>query len=81
LGLYGFQPEDADIAGSKLLLYFFGGFFIWGGASTGAEDFKRKLAAIFSADVAGYSRLMGEDEAVTVRALATYREVMTALIK
>jgi adenylate cyclase len=47
----------------------------------GAEDFKRKLAAIFSADVAGYSRLMGEDEAATVRILATYREVMTALIK
>ena len=29
---------------------------------------ERKLAAIFSADVKGYSRLMGEDEAATVRA-------------
>jgi adenylate cyclase len=47
----------------------------------GPEDFKRKLTAVFSADVAGYSRLMGEDEAATVRTLATYREVMTALIK
>jgi adenylate cyclase len=33
------------------------------------KDFKRKLSAIFSADVAGYSRLMGEDEAATVEAL------------
>jgi adenylate cyclase len=32
-----------------------------------AEDFKRKLTAILSADVVGYSRLMGEDEAVTVK--------------
>jgi len=47
----------------------------------GAEDFKRKLTAIFSADVAGYSRLMGEDEAATVRTLAAYRDVMTALIR
>ena len=30
------------------------------------KDFKRKLSAILSADVAGYSRLMGEDEAATV---------------
>ncbi len=36
---------------------------------------KRKLAAILSADVAGYSRLMGDDEAATVRALTDYREV------
>ncbi len=26
------------------------------------DDFKRKLTAVFSADVVGYSRLMGEDE-------------------
>ena len=45
------------------------------------EDFKRKLAAILSADVAGYSRLMGEDEAATVRTLGFYREIMTALIQ
>jgi adenylate cyclase len=45
------------------------------------EDFKRKLTAIFSADVAGYSRLMGEDEAATVKTLANYREVMATLIK
>jgi len=45
------------------------------------EDFKRKLTAVFSADAAGYSRLMGEDEAETVRTLTAYREVMTSLIK
>jgi adenylate cyclase len=45
------------------------------------EDFKRKLTAVFSADVAGYSRLMAEDEAATVKTLETYREVMSTLIK
>ena len=30
-------------------------------------DGERRLAAILSADVAGYSRLMGDDEAATVR--------------
>ena len=33
------------------------------------EDYKRKLTAILSADVAGYSRLMGEDDAATVSTL------------
>ena len=45
------------------------------------EGFKRKLTAILSADVEGYSRLMGEDEEATVRTLTTYREVMTTLIQ
>jgi adenylate cyclase len=45
-----------------------------------SEGFKRKLTAILSADVAGYSRLMSEDEAATVKTLATYREVMASLI-
>ena len=44
------------------------------------EGFKRKLTAILSADAVGYSRLMAEDEAATVRTLATYREVITSLI-
>ena len=39
---------------------------------------ERKLAAILSADVKSYSRLMGEDEAATIRTLTAYREVMTA---
>ena len=45
------------------------------------EGFKRKLAAILSADVEGYSRLMGEDEEATVRTLTAYREVFTTLIQ
>ncbi len=44
------------------------------------EGFKRKLTAILSADVAGYSRLMAEDETATVKTLETYREVMSTLI-
>src|SRR5215475_4996553 len=42
---------------------------------------ERKLAAIFSADVKGYSRLMGEDDVGTIRTLTAYREVMTTLIE
>jgi adenylate cyclase len=45
------------------------------------QDFKRKLTAVFSADVAGYSRLMGEDEASTVKTLEAYKQVMFSLIK
>jgi hypothetical protein len=33
------------------------------------QKYKRKLTTILSADVAGYSRLMGEDEAATVKTL------------
>ena len=39
---------------------------------------ERKLAAIFSADVQGYSRLMGDDEEATIRTLTAYRAVMFA---
>jgi adenylate cyclase len=45
------------------------------------QGFKRKLTAILSADVKGYSRLMGEDEVATVRTLTAYREMMAALIQ
>ena len=45
------------------------------------EGYKRKLAAILSADVVGYSRLMGEDEAATVRTLETYKRVISDLIQ
>src|ERR1043166_4068290 len=48
---------------------------------TPAVGMERKLAAIFSTDVAGYSRLMGDDEAATIRTLTAYREVMTTLIQ
>src|SRR5512136_1044359 len=45
-----------------------------------AEKFKRKLAAILSADGKGYSRLMGEDEEGTIRTLNAYKEVIIGLI-
>ncbi len=45
------------------------------------DGLKRKLAAILSADVEGYSRLMGNDEAGTIHTLTAYKEAMTANIK
>jgi adenylate cyclase len=53
----------------------------FGGDSMATEGFKRKLAAILSADVAGYSRLMGEDEVATVKTLETYKRVISDLIQ
>ena len=44
-----------------------------------SEGFKRKLSAILSADVAGYHRLMGVDDA-TVRTLKGHREMKSTLI-
>jgi len=46
-----------------------------------SQEVKRKLTAILSADVKGYSRLMGEDEEWTVRTLSAYREIMKGLIQ
>ena len=43
--------------------------------------FNRKLTTILSADVAGYSRLMGEDEAATVKNLEQYKGIMAELIR
>jgi len=43
--------------------------------------YKRKLTAILSADVAGYSRLMGEDDAQTVQTLTVYRAIMAELVQ
>jgi len=45
------------------------------------KGFRRKLTAILSADVEGYSRLMGDDEEATVRTLTSYREVLSTLIQ
>jgi adenylate cyclase len=45
-----------------------------------AASIERKLTTILSADVAGYSRMMGVDEAGTFATLKTYREAMTTLI-
>ena len=45
------------------------------------EGFKRKLTAVLSADAVGYSRLMAEDETATVKTMASYREIISSLIK
>jgi len=45
------------------------------------QEVKRKLTTILSADVKGYSRLMGEDEEGTIRILNAYREVLTGFIQ
>ena len=42
---------------------------------------ERKLAAILSADVVGYSRLMAEDEAATIRTLTEYRDQIAMLVR
>jgi class 3 adenylate cyclase len=41
----------------------------------GLLSMKRKIAAIFAADIAGYSMLVAEDEEETLRRLASYRSV------
>jgi hypothetical protein len=40
-----------------------------------AESYRRKLAALLSMVVKGYSRLMGEDDALTVQTITAYRNV------
>jgi hypothetical protein len=40
----------------------------------GHMDLRHKLAAILSADIKGYSRLMGDDKEVTVGTITAYRE-------
>ena len=45
------------------------------------QEVKRKLTAILSADVEGYSCLMGEDEVGTIQTLNTCKEVMANLIQ
>jgi class 3 adenylate cyclase len=44
------------------------------------ERAKRKLRAILSADAVGYSRLMQEDEASTIRAIEDSKRLMSELI-
>ena len=45
-----------------------------------AHSVERKLAAIFAADVEGYSRLMGRDEVGTLSTLSAYRVIIDRLI-
>src|ERR671921_314914 len=48
---------------------------------TAGPKVQRRLAAIFAADVEGYSRLMDVDEVGTLRTLTTHREIMDRLIE
>jgi adenylate cyclase len=41
----------------------------------------RRLAAILAADIVGYSRLMGDDEAGTARAVREHREAATPIVR
>jgi hypothetical protein len=74
-------PEVRESKASGGYSYLLGGFSHFGGDRMNTQDFKRKLTAIMSADVAGYSRLMGDNESETVRTLETYKEIIFSLIK
>jgi class 3 adenylate cyclase/pimeloyl-ACP methyl ester carboxylesterase len=45
-----------------------------------STSMKRRLAGILAADIAGYSRLMGEDEAATVRDLKGHQAAVLPLV-
>jgi len=45
------------------------------------EGFKRKLTAILSADVIGYSRLMRDNEEATVRDIAAHRVLISNIVQ
>jgi adenylate cyclase len=45
------------------------------------KGFHRKLAAILSTDLAGYSLLMQDDEAATVNTLEAHKQIISDLIK
>lgn len=45
------------------------------------RGFHRKLTAILSADVAGHSCLMQDDEAATVKAIEAYKQIISDFIK
>src|SRR3712207_252196 len=49
-------------------------------SETAGPKLQRRLAAIFAADVEGYSRLIGLDEVATLRTLTAHREIMDRLI-
>lgn len=51
-----------------------------GEVSTPPSSVNRKLAAILSADVQGYSRLMEEDEEATIRTLTNYQTALHTLV-
>ena len=51
------------------------------GKAVSGTDVQRRLAAILSADVVGYSRLMAEDEEATVQAIKACRDLVSARIE
>jgi adenylate cyclase len=53
---------------------------LWGDTMA-TQEVKRKLTAILSADVKGYSRLIREDELGTIHTLNAYKELMANLIQ
>jgi adenylate cyclase len=75
------STEGDKSKASKGFVYSLGGFFVWGGDLMATDDVKRKLTAIFSADVEEYSRLMEEDELATVETLTSHKEIMRKLIR
>jgi hypothetical protein len=72
-------PEGFGKQASRGVHMPFWRLFLLGGDPMNTQDFKRKLTAVFSADVAGYSRLMGEDEAATVKTLELYKHLMFSI--
>jgi adenylate cyclase len=50
-------------------------------ATMAEEGFKRKLAAILNADVVGYSRLMEDNDEVTIRTITYHRSAITDLVQ
>jgi len=52
-----------------------------GGAIMAEQGFKRKLTAILSADVVGYSRLMEDNEEATIKTLNLFRDLLSDLIQ
>jgi class 3 adenylate cyclase len=47
----------------------------------GSEELKRELTTILSADVKGYSRLLGEDKEGPLRSLNVYQELIGGLLQ
>jgi len=45
------------------------------------ERFTRKISAILSADVAGYSRLMAEDAETITRTIKFYRKIVSSIVE
>jgi adenylate cyclase len=73
-------PEGFESEASRGFLFSNRGFFILGGDPMTEERAKRKMSAILSADVKGYSRLMSQDEEGTVRALKQHRDAIARLV-